>query len=206
MIDGHFKSLLDRFWNSLAPALIRLGFSANGVTWTGLILMALLGATYPLYATPWVFAVLLGVISAFDSLDGAVARELRSQSSYGGYLDAMVDRYQEAIALAALAWVHDCWAAAFFAMTGAMLISYAKARCAIERPIDNVAWPDLMERLERILVLCLGLVVVSLVSWPVDWRVGPVGAVLWMLGVLNHGTAIQRFVRARGLLRETGSH
>lgn len=201
MIDGRFKSRLDSAWNALAPALVRMGFTANGVTWTGLALAAAAAVTYPLYAQPWIFALLVAAISAFDSLDGAVARTRGTESRYGGYLDAIADRYQETMAIAALAWAHECWPAAFLAITGALHVSYAKARCAIEQPIDNVAWPDLMERLERIVVLCVGLVAASFMQWPADFPIYPVGALLLALGLLNHATAVQRFLRARRLLR-----
>ena len=101
----------------------------------------------------------------------------------------------------ALAVAHDCWAAAFFALSGGLLVSYAKARTAIERPIDNAAWPDLMERLERVILLCAGLLIAPLVPWPDDWPGSFVAALLIVLGALSHLTAVQRFRRARRILK-----
>ena len=73
---------------------------------------------------------------------------------WGGYFDAMVDRYQELAVLAAIAAAQDMWGLALFAFSGGVLTSYAKARTAIEIPISNEAWPDFFERLERIIFLC----------------------------------------------------
>lgn len=200
MIDGHFKNRLDRCWNRLAPALVALGFDANRVTWTGLGLSAAIALAYPFHRESWVFGALILAVFAFDSLDGAVARHLKAGTLYGGYLDAMADRWQEILVFAALGWVHG-WDGAFLAVTGALSVSYAKARCAVETPIDNTAWPDLMERLERTLTLGLGLIVASVVPWPADWRIDAVSALLLLLGALCHATAAQRFLRARRMLR-----
>lgn len=158
--------------------------------------MALACLAYALWPHPAAFGLAIAAIFAFDSLDGAVARLTGLQSLYGGYLDAMVDRYQELMVLAALAYAHQCWAAAFFALSGSMLVSYAKARVAIERPIDNVKWPDLMERLERVMFLVAMLLLAALIPWS-----GFVPFMLVVLGLLTHGTAIQRFLRARRMLR-----
>ena len=80
----------------------------------------------------------------FDSLDGAVARYQHSQSAYGSYLDAVVDRYEEIATYFVIAWVNGWWMASFVAVTGSLLISYNKARVALERKIDNKGWPDML--------------------------------------------------------------
>lgn len=197
MIDGNFKSLLDRLWERLGALPAALGITPNQVTWSGLALMALACLAYQIWPHPAWFALAIAAIFAFDSLDGAVARLTGLSSSYGGYLDAMVDRYQEAFVLAALANVHGCWAAAFFALSGSMLVSYAKARTAIEIPIDNVKWPDLMERLERVIFLVASLLLAAIIPWG-----NFIPAMLWVLALLTHGTALQRFLRARRMLKE----
>ena len=127
-----------------------------------------------------------------------MARLRKESSAFGGYLDAVVDRYQELIAIAALAYVHDAWVPAYFAFSGAVLTSYMKARAAIERPVDNVAWPDFFERQERIFFICLALVCQSLFGAHVDVIPGA----LWILALLTHATAVQRFLRAKALLQD----
>ena len=201
MLDGYFKTRIDRIWDGVAGIPVRLGMTPNQVTWSGLLLMAVVCLLHLAWPEPAVFAVAIAAVFAFDSLDGAVARRTGLSSAYGGYLDAMVDRYQEAMVLAALAWTHDCWPEAFLALSGSFLVSYAKARTAIERPIDNQRWPDLMERLERVIFLCGGLLVASVLSWPPF-----IPLMVAALGVLTHGTVVQRFLRARRLLRAPSGH
>lgn len=197
MIDGLFKRYIDPLWEAPARPLSRI-FTANQVTLMGLGLIALVSLAYVWHRAPFWYALTLAVAFSADSLDGAVARLRRESSAFGGYLDAVVDRYQEMIALAALAYVSNAWAAGYFAISGAFLTSYMKARAAMEMPVDNVAWPDLFERQERILFICLALVCQSLFGRHVDVIPGA----LWLLAVLTHATAAQRFLRARKLLRE----
>ena len=90
MIDGHFKKRLDRVWNYLARAIVRVGISANQVTLAGLIFMLLVCLVYPFWQNQVGFALVILLFFAFDSLDGAVARITDTCSDFGGYLDAMV--------------------------------------------------------------------------------------------------------------------
>ena len=69
---------------------------------------------------------------------------------------------------------------------------------AIERPVDNVAWPDFFERQERIFFICLALVCQSLFGAHVEI----IPAALWILALLTHATAVQRFLRAKALLQD----
>jgi archaetidylinositol phosphate synthase len=139
----------------------------------------------------------LAVAQAFDALDGAVARQTGLSSKLGGYFDAMVDRYQELIVLAAIAQVTDNWPLAMLAFAGAIITSYAKARTAIEMPVSNTAWPDAFERLERIIYICALLILSGLL--PLPWLMT---AGLAIYAVLCNATALQRIRRATGLLRQ----
>lgn len=197
MIDGLFKKYIDPLWEMPARPLARV-FTANQVTLMGLGLIAAVSLAYVWHHAPFWYALTLALAFSADSLDGAVARLRKESSAFGGYLDAVVDRYQELIAIAALAYVHDAWAAAFFAFSGAVLTSYMKARAAIERPVDNVAWPDFFERQERIFFICLALVCQSLFGAHVEI----IPAALWILALLTHATAVQRFLRAKALLQD----
>ena len=101
--------------------------------------------------------------------------------------------------LLAIAAVSHEWLPCFLVLSGSFITSYAKARTAVERPIDNVAWPDMFERLERIIYLCAMLVLDGIAR--AIWGTGLVLAIgLWLLAALTHATAIQRMARAAKLL------
>lgn len=196
MIDGLMKDYIDPLWEKMAQPLVRAGLTPNQVTALGLGLIIVTSAAYLVHQNAWIYGLTLAVAFAFDALDGAVARQRSMQSKTGGYFDAMVDRYQELIVLGAIAWVTGLWALALLAFSGAMITSYAKARTAIEIPIRNEAWPDFFERLERVVALCLLLIVVGATgwSWLMPWGLG-------LYAALCHFTALQRAARASAMLR-----
>jgi len=202
MIDGNFSAHTNRIWEFLARGLVRAGWSPNAVTLAGLGLVLAATLAYLWHRNSLIYGLCLAVAFAFDGLDGAVARLTGRSTRFGGYLDAVIDRYQEIIVLAAIAQIHDCWPAAFVAITGALLTSYNKARVALEIAIDNTDWPDLLERLERmIFIIALLLADTLLPLAGIHWSVPPGG--LLLLGLLAHLTAFQRFLRARQRLTET---
>ena len=201
MLDGTYKPKMDQFWEGLARGLVRAGLSPNQVTWIGLFLVLSNCAFYLWHQVSVWFGMVLIVSFAFDALDGAVARLSGRTSKYGGYLDAVIDRYQEISVYAAIAWVTGWWPAAFLALSGSLMVSYNKARTAMEIPIQNNNWPDLMERFERIIVLCAVLILDSFIPLPALLGGRVLFAGLLVIGVLAHGTAIQRFFRARARLR-----
>jgi archaetidylinositol phosphate synthase len=200
VIDGLFKRHIDPLWEKAAQPLARLA-SANQITVLGLILILASCGAYLLHQSlPW-FGLCLALSFATDSLDGAVARLRRESSHFGGYLDAVADRYQEGLVFFTLALHGSAWEPAFLAYSGAMITSYAKARAAIEIPIDNDGWPDLFERQERIIYLCaLLLLGPTLAGWLGYDNQTIITTGLWGLAILCHLTAIQRFLRARSLL------
>ncbi len=202
MIDGVFKRYIDPCWEYPARLLVRVGLSANQVTVIGLVLVVLNCALFLLHRSTIWFGVGLAVTFAADSLDGAVARLRNECSMFGGYLDAVVDRYQELIVFLTLGYFTGAWLATMVALSGAFLTSYAKARTAVEMPISNDHWPDLFERLERTVFLCVLLVANGVVESFTQSPQPIMEPGLWLFGALAHGTAIQRFYRARGMLLE----
>lgn len=201
MIDGLTKHVLDPIWGAAATPLVRAGLTPNQVTLAGLALVVLTSICYLWHQSAIWFGLTLAMAFAFDALDGAVARRRGMQSKVGGYLDAVVDRYQELTVLAALSWVHDLWALGLAVFSGCILTSYAKARTALEIPVSNEAWPDLMERLERIIFLSLLLIGAGILGW-LGFDTGLILAVgLFVMAILTHLTALQRMRRAFRLLR-----
>jgi archaetidylinositol phosphate synthase len=197
MIDGLFKKHIDPLWEGLARPLAR-HCSANQVTIFGLLAVLAVSAAFLLHGSTLWFGIGLIIAFSADSLDGAVARLRDEASRFGGYLDAIIDRYQEMAVLAVLALNTGHWPAAFFVLAGSFLTSYAKARTAIEVPISNSDWPDLFERQERIIFVCALLIFDGVLTRWFGFDILLPG--LWVLAALCHVSAIQRFLRARAIL------
>lgn len=199
MIDGLFKKKIDPLWEKLAHPVAGLA-SANQVTLAGLLFVTGCCGAFHFHQSPLWFGLSLAVAFSADSLDGAVARLRNEQSHFGGYFDAIVDRYQELLVFVSLASFADAWAAAFLAFSGSVFTSYAKARTAIEVPVDNDTWPDFFERQERIIYLCLMLVAASILHSQHIPQQSVIKIGLWLLAGISHATVAQRFLRASAML------
>lgn len=200
MLDGRWKSAQDRFWDHAGRVLAKTGISANQVTLAGTALMLLHCAGFVLHRDAFWFGIGIAVFELTDNLDGAVARASGTSSPFGAYLDAVTDRYKDIAVLAAIGHVTGHWALVFAAASGALLTSYAKARAGMEARVSNEAWPDLFERLERIIVLCAGLILGALLPRALVAGRSLLWCALALLAVGTHVTALQRFARAHALL------
>lgn len=176
---------------------IRLGFSPNGVTLLSLALGWLTSVFYVWHRNAVLFGILIVVWGLFDAVDGAVARLSNRVTKFGAYLDAMCDRLFEAAAGLAAAYVSGYWVLSFLLVVGTLLVSYAKARAAMEVTVSNNEWPDFMERTERGVLFIAGLIL---------WGLFPAARIFgkdiffWTLAALNlavYGTLVQRILRAR---------
>src|SRR2546423_1507779 len=101
MLDSYYGARLNRIWDVLARGLAARALSPNTITVIGLALVVVAAAAYCVHRSSTVLAVTLAFAFAFDALDGAVARITGRATRFGGYLDAVVDRYQELVVLAA---------------------------------------------------------------------------------------------------------
>jgi CDP-diacylglycerol--glycerol-3-phosphate 3-phosphatidyltransferase len=162
-----------------------LGLTPNMITVIGVLLNAGVAA---IIATGHlrVGGVLLLFASAFDMLDGAVARATGKISPFGGFFDSTLDRYSESIVyvgvLIYLLDRDDATTGAILtlvATSGALLVSYARARAEAAGYKASVG---ILARTERVIVLSAGLILAR-----------PIWA-LWPLAILTHATAIWRVV------------
>lgn len=198
MIDGLFKRHIDPVWEGLARPLAGW-LTPNQVTLAGLCLVAVNAAAYLWHGSELIFGLGLACAFAADSLDGAVARLRKEATAFGGYLDAVVDRYQECLVLITVAHATDAWLPAVLALVGSLLTSYAKARAAMEVRISNDGWSDLFERQERIFYLCGLLVVTGIAESMFGTTLMTSG--LWLFALLTNITAVQRILRAKTILQ-----
>ena len=180
--------------------VVASGVTPNQVTFTGFGLVLLSCWLYIVTNDMFVLGVGLSLSYSFDGLDGTIARQTGRTTLFGGYLDAVIDRYQEIASYFAVGLVEGWWVGVFLLTVGSLLVSYNKAAAALQIQIDNKAWPDLMERPRRSWLFCAALILNNAI--PIPERLGGSFAhlAIWYIAVLVHFTAVQRFIRAKRLL------
>ena len=186
MFDGRFRSAVE---GGVAPVGSSLGsrrLKADHLTGLGIVIAAacalVIGSGHLL-----VGLILLVLAAVPDLLDGAVAKATGTSSVRGAFFDSVSDRVTDSLILGGIAWhlasAHQAhWAVLPLAVLGVSnLISYERAKA---ESLGFQAKGGLMERAERIIVLCVGL------AFPIV-----LVPVLWVMLALTTVTAVQRFVK-----------
>ncbi len=184
----YFRDLLDFG----ARIFLALGLTPNTMTFLGLLgnLIAGLVLAYGYIRLGGLLVLAMGM---FDALDGAMARRKGESTIWGAFVDSVSDRYSELAILGGLLWYFiqqgDAWSAlvTYLAASGAVLVSYVRARAA---SLDMDVKVGLLTRFERYLVLAPSLAL----GFP------KVGVLIVALGA--HITALQRIAYMRALVRE----
>ncbi|MBM2810414.1 MAG: CDP-alcohol phosphatidyltransferase [Chloroflexi bacterium] len=171
------------------------GISPNALTLLGLLLN-FVAAFIVVEGHAFVGGIAFLIASAFDMLDGAVARAMGTTSRFGAFLDSVVDRYAEAAMFAALLVASAAQPALVFgctlALVGSLLVSYARARAEGLGVDCEVGW---LQRPERVVILAVGLIAVPFV--PVLLT-----PIIWFLAVMTNLTVVQRVLHVRRLLSD----
>lgn len=189
--------LKERFqlWISYEAKLARrIGLTPNRVSTMGImcgVVSAVLYSNSQFHQISLVAATILLLASGFfDALDGAIARIFEEATSFGGFLDSMLDRYTDAIILGGIilgGLCHPLWGLA--ALTGSLLVSYARARA--EAAGARMEAVGIAERAERIIILAAA----GLLN--VVWREDALGWAIVILAILTNFTVVQRVVYFR---------
>ncbi|HTF69613.1 MAG TPA: CDP-alcohol phosphatidyltransferase family protein [Edaphobacter sp.] len=185
---------------SAFQALIASKVKPNQITLAGFALVLVSCGLYLWTRDMFVLGVSLSLSYPIDAIDGAIARNSGSVTRFGGYLDSVVDRYQEVAGYFVVGIVTGWWIGIFTLTVGSLLVSYNKAAAALQVPVDNKGWPDLMERARRTWLFCAALILNNAIPVP-EFLGGSFARVaIWYIAALVHFTAIQRIMRARRLL------
>lgn len=186
MLDGKFRAPVDRAVKPLGALLRRTGISADQLTILGLGLG--IGAGVAIATGRFLLGLILVILAGLpDLLDGALAKASDSSSQRGAFFDSTVDRITDSMLFGGLVWYFASGATPLLAMlpfavaSVAQLISYQRAKA---ESLGLDAKGGLMERAERVVVLCVGL------AFPVILI-----PVLWLMLALSVITAMQRFVK-----------
>jgi len=171
------------------------GERGNPNLFTFLGFLATLLASFLILKGSWILAGLFIILSGiFDLFDGVVARKLGKVTTFGAFLDSVLDRYSDLFLLLSLLIYYlrkpdpVLVILASFASIGTALIPYVRARAEAANVPCSIG---LMERAERIGLLSAG----AILGW--------MEPILWILTILTHFTVLHRIYYVWKRLRST---
>ncbi|MGD0054977.1 MAG: CDP-alcohol phosphatidyltransferase family protein [Acidimicrobiales bacterium] len=217
MFDGKFRQSVDATTAPVGRWLVRIGFSADWLTASGLLFAC---------ATAWAIAtghhhlavVLLIATGAHDLFDGPVAKASQRASQRGSYFDSVVDRLSDAVLMGGCAYYLTAQHRGQLVllpigiMTTTYMISYQRSKA---ESLGLNAKGGLMERAERMIVLGVALLA-SQIFVPVLWALLALTALtaggrfwrVWQIAASPEPTHMRRRPRNRqhtGRLRRGSS-
>ncbi len=185
-----------QLWISTEAKLAhKVGLTPNHVSALGMVFAVFSAIIYwrwRFFQLSLITAPIFLLISGFcDALDGAIARIHGETTTFGKFLDSMLDRYADAIILCGIIFGGLCdpfWG--FIALISSLMVSYARARAealGVEMEAVGIA-----ERAERLIILATASFLSVVWSEALNWAV-IVMAVLTSLTVLQR---VIHFLRA----------
>ena len=167
-----------------------IGLTPNQVSAIGIAFATLSALAYwkwHFHTLLQILAPLLLLASGFcDALDGALARLYGETTTFGSFLDSLLDRYADATIFCGIILGRLCdpfWGLA--ALMGSLLVSYARARAEAARvKMETVG---IAERAERLVILAIA----SFLS--IAWREALSWGVI-VLAILTNLTVLQRVI------------
>jgi CDP-diacylglycerol--glycerol-3-phosphate 3-phosphatidyltransferase len=183
MLKAKIGDQFDPFLYRTTRLIQRIGLRPNALTFIGLGLNGL--ASWALAEGEWLQGASLIVLAGFfDILDGAMARNCHEASSFGSFLDSVVDRYSDLSLLVGLFIFYSRHGSLLYqvlvglSLMGTALVPYTRARAEILVPRCNVGF---MERPERILLLFFGAAIPTIMP-----------ILVWVLAIGTNLTVVHR--------------
>ncbi len=187
MFDGRWRSQIEVGLKPIGNSIRRSGISADVLTGAGIVMAV--AASVAIGAGALTLGFVLVILTGIpDLLDGAVAKASGKATSRGAFFDSVSDRLTDGLLFGGLAWfLVETDARPWVVMLpvagyiSASLVSYIRAKADA---LGFDARGGLVERAERFILICLGLLFEPILLW-----------VLAAIVVLNVITAGQRFVK-----------
>jgi len=170
LIRDRLQQMIYKIINPLVKGLIKIGFTPNAITTTGLLLNIGVAVIFIAGAEEgnrgdfryvgWAGGLVL-FAGLFDMLDGQVARLGNMSSPFGALFDSVLDRYSELILFLGICYYlvahHYFFSSlfAFIALIGSMMVSYTRARSE-GLGIENKG--GIMQRPERIVLIAVAAI------------------------------------------------
>ncbi len=200
------KQKVQQLMSTEAKAAHKIGLTPNAVTFIGFLLSIFAGVAYaltsPLQPLWLVAGVVLLMVSGFcDTLDGALARTFKQATSFGGFLDSLLDRYADLFVLAGImvSGASVIMSPVFTLLVGlaalasSFMVSYSRARAeAAGVKMESIG---IAERPERIIILAVSSLAAVLWLPALAWGVA-------VIAVLATVTVLQRASHVYNVLKQ----
>ena len=170
MFDGKFRVPVDKAVKPIGALLRRTRLTPDHLTIVGLLVGV--AAAVAIGFGQLRLGLLLVILAGLpDLLDGALAKASGSSSQRGAFFDSTVDRVTDALLLGGIAWHFASTESPHLAMlpfavsSVSAIISYERAKA---ESLGIEAKGGLMERAERIIAICIGLLF-NVLLIPILW-------------------------------------
>lgn len=201
---SRLRTAWGRLMGPLADALLEAGVTPDMVTIGGTVVSVALALWLLPTGHLFLGAILLGVFTVLDTIDGLMARRSGRSGPWGAFLDSTLDRFADGAIFAGLVLWYTARGDDRLTAIGALvclvlgaIVPYARARAEGIGVDANVG---IAERGDRILVT---LVATGLVGLGVTRALLTVA--LWLLAAASLVTVVQRMLVVRRQVREAAS-
>ena len=195
----NLRAFGDRLVRPIARLLLALRVAPDVVTWLGTVAVCVTALITVPQGWLWQGALIIGVLSLSDTIDGAMARLDDRVGRWGAFLDSSLDRVADGAIFGSVVIFfalrgEQAWAVlALAVLVTGQLISYLKARA---ESLGGTGGGGPAARADRIVIILLGMLAHGL-SLP--WALP---AALVVLAVLGGWTVALRMRRAARSLAE----
>lgn len=184
-----------------AKGFIALGISPNAISLLAFLLAGLASLLLIFLQCFLLYSLFVFIAGFLDGVDGEVARRTKRASPAGGYLDSLLDRLADTIILLPFLWIPPplpclgpAWMWVFTAITGCLLVSYARSRAIAAGATDTDV--GLAARSERLFLLFITSFLHLLHPW-----IPYLGLILFTL--FCHLTVLYRIIHYHRQLQST---
>jgi len=164
--DGYISKYVNRKASEpMAQLLAKTRITPNQMTWAafGIALLSFISFVFGWNIIGGLLAQLSSIV---DGIDGSLARLKGAVSTFGGFLDSVLDRYADVLIVLGLTlWslsnesYAGIWIAGFLAIAGTICISYTRARVGSNhRHLFDKGLASLASRDIRLFLIMLGAI------------------------------------------------
>ncbi len=205
MFNGGFRKKSSLFFDRIGRLVAKTHIPPNVFSAMALF-VAGAGALFFYLGLHILAFVFIGIACLWDTFDGAVARAEKKVSKFGYYLEGIIDKWVEVIIYAGFA-VSGYALESFLVISATLMLSFAKPRAAMVVPIGEHDWPAIGERLDRLLLLNIGLVIFMIFpSVRIShFKVSTLSIVFGILFVIIIIGGIQRVLYAKKIIEAGGT-